>query len=107
MKTHIFPEKLTRRSIYVTVLLCLISCSSVLPVNDWAKAWIGEDFSRVERAARLPGYLSKNGLSITQRVDENGKHVYVDPQGPDCSVIWFVSPQGKVENFRVEGKSCW
>jgi hypothetical protein len=107
MKSNVFLKRFVQQAIAVIFFFLLVSCSSVLSVTDWAKAWVGEDFSRVQRASLLPGYLSKNGLSITQRSDENGKRVYVDPQGPNCSVIWIVNSQNKVENFKLEGEGCW
>jgi len=91
----------------LAVVLALAGCiSQILPINEYAKGWIGAPIEDLITAAHRPqSYPSRIGWK-DQQYKLDGGLVYVFPEREDCVVHWHVNQGGIIVGYHTEGGHC-
>lgn len=88
------------------LLLFLVSCGHIPPLENWAKSGIGRNIDEIRAThARPSSYASQIGWKEKAYDLPNGNWVFVSPE-PRCLIHWEVNMQGVIVGYRFEGQGC-
>ena len=96
----------------VAATMCLGSCvSQILPVDEWAKGWVGEPVQRLIKLAERPRDPTRDPVAKflwkpNAYTLSNGNSVYIRQVAKDCFVHFEVNRDQIIVGYRLEGTTC-